>query len=177
MEILSTDLPEVKILIPKVFEDERGFFTESWNYRDFTENLHIDINFVQDNHSRSRKGVIRGMHYQVPPHAQSKLVRCISGEIFDVAVDIRKESPTYKRWVGVYLSSLNRRQLWIPKGFAHGFIALSEYAEVQYKTDEYWYKDYERSFRWDDPEIGIKWPNCKEFIISKKDKNASFLNK
>ena len=172
--IEKTELEPVLILTPKVFGDERGFFMESWNCRDFN---HIaKVKFVQDNQSRSKKGVVRGLHFQLPPHAQAKLVRCISGSIFDVAVDIRRSSPTFGKWVGVELSASNKKQLWIPEGFAHGFVSLTEYAEVFYKTNEYWHQESEGSVRWDDPSIGIKWPIIGEPCLSEKDQKAPFLN-
>lgn len=172
--VVSTDIPDVKIIEPKVFGDDRGFFMESWNSKDFSQ-VASDITFVQDNHSRSKKGVVRGLHFQLPPHAQAKLVRCIYGRIFDVAVDIRKSSPTFGKWVGVELSAENKRQLWIPEGFAHGFVALSDFAEVFYKTNEYWHKECEGSIHWDDPTIAITWPLDDTPCLSEKDKLAPYL--
>jgi dTDP-4-dehydrorhamnose 3,5-epimerase len=147
----------VLALTPKVFGDARGFFFESFNARDFREVTGLQIEFVQDNHSRSAKGVLRGLHYQIQ-HPQGKLVRVVQGSVFDVAVDLRKSSPTFGRWVGEVLSADNHKQLWIPPGFAHGFVVLSETAEFLYKTTDYWYPEHERSLLWDDPTVGIAWP-------------------
>lgn len=157
MKVIATSLPDVKIVEPKVFEDPRGFFFESFNARHFAEQVDGSVQFVQDNHSRSAKGVLRGLHYQIE-HAQGKLVRVIAGEVFDVAVDIRRCSPTFGQWVGVVLSSANRRQLWVPPGFAHGFYVTSDSAEFLYKTTDYWYPEHERSLLWNDPALGIDWP-------------------
>ena len=176
ISVINTKLKEIKIIEPRVFGDERGFFMESWNQQDF-DHLVSPVKFVQDNHSRSKRGVVRGLHFQLPPHAQAKLVRCIYGRIFDVAVDIRKSSPTFGEWVGVELSAENKRQLWIPEGFAHGFVALSDFAEVFYKTNEFWHKECEGSVRWDDPEIGIQWPLDTDLCLSEKDKQAPLLKK
>ena len=145
------------LLTPRVFGDERGFFFESWNQQAFNAAAG-DTAFVQDNHSRSSRGVLRGLHYQLPPHPQGKLVRCVLGEIFDVAVDIRRSSPTFGQWVGAVLSADNYQQLWVPAGFAHGFLTLSEHAEVLYKTTDFWSRECERAIRWDDPQLGISWP-------------------
>ena len=145
------------LLTPRVFGDERGFFFESWNQQAFNAAAG-DTAFVQDNHSRSSRGVLRGLHYQLPPHPQGKLVRCVLGEIFDVAVDIRRSSPTFGQWVGSVLSADNKQQLWVPAGFAHGFLTLSEQAEVLYKTTDFWSRECERAIRWDDPQLGIVWP-------------------
>jgi dTDP-4-dehydrorhamnose 3,5-epimerase len=145
------------LLTPRVFGDERGFFFESWNQQDFNAAAG-DTAFVQDNHSRSSRGVLRGLHYQLPPHPQGKLVRCVLGEIFDVAVDIRRSSPTFGQWVGAVLSADNKQQLWVPAGFAHGFLTLSEQAEVLYKTTDFWSRECERAIRWDDPQLAIAWP-------------------
>ncbi len=158
MQITATSLPEVLLLEPKVFGDERGFFFESWNQRAFNAAAGGEIEFVQDNHSRSRQGILRGLHFQRPPHAQGKLVRVVAGSVFDVAVDIRRESPTYGRWVGYELSATNHRQLWIPPGFAHGFLVLSDTADFLYKTSGYYAPSAEGCVRWDDPAIGIDWP-------------------
>ena len=171
------------LVIPNVFKDERGFFMESWNYKEWKilleENEQISVPFLQDNHSKSSIGVLRGLHYQIDPHPQGKLVRCISGEIYDVAVDIRKNSPTFGKYVGAQLSSLNHYQLWIPTGFAHGFITISDTAEVSYKTTDYWNKESERSIIWNDPTINIKWPlnllEQNDLIISSKDLAAPKL--
>ena len=171
------------LISPNVFKDERGFFMESWNYKEWNyllkENQQISIPFLQDNHSKSSIGVLRGLHYQIEPNPQGKLVRCIAGEIYDVAVDIRKNSPTFGKYVGAILSSLNHNQLWIPAGFAHGFLTISKIAEVTYKTTSYWDKASERSIIWDDPTIKINWPlnllNQNELIISSKDSAAPSL--
>ena len=171
-------LDGVLLITPKVFEDERGFFYESWNTKNFNEIS--ETNFLQDNHSRSFKGVLRGLHYQLKPYAQGKLVRCTSGRIFDVAVDLRSNSNTYKEWVGTELNAINKLQLWIPKGFAHGFLTLSEFAEVQYKTTNYWCADLERSIRWDDKSLKIDWPltsiNKEDLTINSKDSNGLSLD-
>ena len=145
------------LLTPRVFGDERGFFFESWNQQAFNAAAG-DTAFVQDNHSRSSRGVLRGLHYQLPPNPQGKLVRCVLGEIFDVAVDIRRSSPTFGQWVGSVLSADNKQQLWVPAGFAHGFLTLSEQAEVLYKTTDFWSRECERAIRWDDPRLAIAWP-------------------
>jgi len=158
MKAIPTALPEVLLLEPKVFGDDRGFFMETFNARGFRELTGCDKPFVQDNHSRSARGVLRGLHYQLGAHPQDKLVRCIAGEIFDVAVDIRRGSKTYGRWVGARLSATNRHQLWVPVGFAHGFLVLSETAEVIYKVTDYYDQPGERSIRWDDPQLAIDWP-------------------
>lgn len=177
MKIIKTSIPEVIIFEPTVYGDDRGYFCESFNQRAFENAVGRPVNFVQDNHSKSRKGVLRGLHYQLAPQAQGKLVRCTVGEVFDVAVDIRQGSATYGKWVGVILSAENKRQLWIPEGFAHGFMALSESVEFLYKTTNYYSPQHERSIRWDDAEIGIAWPNIDVgLIISEKDKLADSLN-
>ncbi|MEH8149453.1 dTDP-4-dehydrorhamnose 3,5-epimerase [Aeromonas veronii] len=172
MNVIKTAIPDVLIFEPKVFGDERGFFFESFNHKLFEEAVGYPVTFVQDNHSKSSKGVLRGLHYQLPPHAQGKLVRCVAGEVFDVAVDIRKSSPTFGQWVGVHLSGENKRQLWIPEGFAHGFVTLSETAEFLYKTTNYYAPQSEGSICWDDPQVGIEWPLEGEVSLSKKDKGA-----
>ncbi|PPE68270.1 dTDP-4-dehydrorhamnose 3,5-epimerase [Caldimonas thermodepolymerans] len=158
MNVIPTDIPGVLILEPHVFEDTRGFFMESFNQRIFDDAVGQHHEFVQDNHSRSRKGVVRGLHYQLAPHAQGKLVRVTRGRVFDVAVDVRRSSPTFGRWVGAELSEANRRQLWVPPGFAHGFMVLSEHADVLYKATAYYVPQSDRCIRWDDPDIGIAWP-------------------
>src|SRR5574344_1864048 len=158
MNVIKTAIPDVLIFEPKVFGDERGFFFESFNHKLFEETVGYQVNFVQDNHSKSSKGVLRGLHYQLPPYAQGKLVRCVVGEVFDVAVDIRKSSPTFGQWVGVNLSAENKRQLWIPEGFAHGFVTLSDGAEFLYKTTNYYYPASEGCIIWNDPELSVKWP-------------------
>ncbi|MEK7948535.1 dTDP-4-dehydrorhamnose 3,5-epimerase [Pigmentiphaga sp. YJ18] len=169
MNIVSTSIPDVKILEPKVFADARGFFFESFNHAAFEQALGRRVDFVQDNHSRSTRGVLRGLHYQLPPHPQGKLVRCVAGEVFDVAVDLRRSSGTFGKWVGVHLSAENKRQLWIPEGFAHAFVVLSESAEFLYKTTDYWFQNLERSIAWNDPEIAIEWPFGGDIIVSAKD--------
>ena len=177
MKIVDTAITDVKIIEPAVFGDERGFFFESFNQAKFNQAVGCDVQFVQDNHSRSSKGVLRGLHYQLPPHPQGKLVRCVVGEVFDVAVDIRKSSPTFGQWVGVYLSAENKRQLWIPPGFAHGFLTLSEYAEFLYKTTDYWAKDCEQAIIWNDPSIAIDWPAFDgQPLLSEKDRLAPKLS-
>ena len=158
MNVIKTDIPDVLIFEPKVFGDDRGFFFESFSQKIFEEAVGYKVKFVQDNHSKSCKDVLRGLHYQLEPHAQGKLVRCVSGEVFDVAVDIRKSSPTFGKWVGVNLSAENKRQLWIPEGFAHGFLVLSEVAEFVYKTTNYYNRESDRGIIWNDPDIGIVWP-------------------
>jgi len=157
MKIVTTALPEVLILEPKVFGDDRGFFFESFNQQKFQQATGLDVNFVQDNHSKSSQGVLRGLHYQIQ-NPQGKLVRVVEGSVLDVAVDIRRSSPNFGKWVGVELTSENKRQLWVPEGFAHGFVVLSESAEFLYKTTDYWYPEYERSLLWNDPTINIQWP-------------------
>lgn len=157
MKVIDTDIPDVKIFEPAVYGDERGFFFESFNQKAFNEAVGRDVTFVQDNHSRSAKGVLRGLHYQIQQQ-QGKLVRCSLGEVFDVAVDIRKSSPTFGQWVGVHLSAENKRQLWIPEGFAHGFYVLSQSAEFLYKTTDYYAPQHERCIIWDDETLGITWP-------------------
>ncbi|MFP3553225.1 dTDP-4-dehydrorhamnose 3,5-epimerase [Paraburkholderia sp. SIMBA_049] len=176
ISVTATALPEVKIIEPKVFGDARGFFYESFNAREFAEKVQADVQFVQDNHSRSGKGVLRGLHYQIQ-HAQGKLVRVVQGEVFDVAVDLRESSPTFGQWESVVLSGDNHKQLWIPPGFAHGFVVLSDFADFLYKTTDYWFPEHERSIRWDDPSISIEWPIEGEPIVAAKDKAApAFLD-
>ncbi len=155
--ITPTAIPDVLVMQPKVFGDARGFFFESFNARDFNQLTGLDVAFVQDNHSKSARGVLRGLHYQIQ-HAQGKLVRVVHGEVFDVAVDLRKSSPTFGRWVGEILNAENHKQLWVPPGFAHGFVVLSEAAEFLYKTTDYWFPEHERSLLWNDPLVGIDWP-------------------
>ena len=177
MKIIDTQIPAVKIIEPAVFGDARGFFFESFNQSKFNQAVGYDVEFVQDNHSRSAKGVLRGLHYQLPPHPQGKLVRCVVGEVFDVAVDIRKSSPTFGQWAGVHLSAENKRQLWIPPGFAHGFLTLSEHAEFLYKTTDYWAKECEQAIIWNDPSIGIQWPAFDgQPLLSDKDQQAPKLS-
>ena len=172
--VIPTAIPEVLILEPKVFGDARGFFLESFNARDFAQATGLNVDFVQDNHSKSAKGVLRGLHYQIQ-HAQGKLVRVVEGEVFDVAVDLRRSSPTFRRWVGERLSASNHRQLWVPPGFAHGFVVLSESAQFLYKTTDYWYPEHERSLLWNDPAIGIDWPIDVQPLLAAKDAAASLL--
>ena len=168
MKVIETPLPEVLILEPRVFGDERGFFYESFNARAFAEATGLRREFVQDNHSRSQRGVLRGLHYQLQ-QAQGKLVRVSAGEVYDVAVDIRRGSPTFGRWVGAHLSAENKRQMWVPEGFAHGFLVLSEFAEFLYKTTDYYAPAHERCIRWDDPSLAIDWPLAEAPQLSAKD--------
>ena len=171
--VTPTAIPEVLVLEPKVFGDARGFFFESFNARDFAKATGLDVDFVQDNHSKSARGVLRGLHYQIE-QAQGKLVRVVQGAVFDVAVDIRQSSPTFGKWVGVELSADNHRQLWVPPGFAHGFLVLSESAEFIYKTTDYYAPLYERCIAWDDPQLSIAWPDIGMVpLLSAKDANAS----
>lgn len=167
-------LPDVLLFEPKVFGDERGFFYESFNQKVFEEAVGKPVHFVQDNHSRSAQGVLRGLHYQVK-QAQGKLVRVTHGEVFDVAVDLRRSSANFGKWVGVHLSASNRAQLWVPEGFAHGFVVLSESAEFLYKTTDYWAPEHERSVAWDDPDLAIDWPISEAPTLSAKDVNAPRL--
>lgn len=170
-----TTLPDVYLLEPRVFKDERGFFLESFNQESFCTYIHQQVSFVQDNHSRSSAAVLRGLHYQIR-QAQGKLVRVVAGAIFDVAVDIRRSSPTFGQWVGYTLSAENFRQLWVPAGFAHGFLVLSEQAEVLYKTTDYYSPEHERCILWNDPDLGIDWPlESKEPILSAKDQQGCRL--
>lgn len=175
MKVTPTSIKDVLVIEPRVFEDERGFFFESFNQLSFNEAVGSEIKFVQDNHSRSIKGVLRGLHYQKTPYAQGKLVRVIAGEVFDVAVDLRETSPTFKQWVGVNLSAENRRQLWIPEGFAHGFLVLSDVAEFLYKTTSYWNSAFECTIRWDEPTLAIEWPLKLEPVVSLKDQQGSLF--
>jgi dTDP-4-dehydrorhamnose 3,5-epimerase len=175
MKILTTAIPEVLIIETVSFGDDRGFFYESFNQRRFTELTGVTTEFVQDNHSKSGRNVLRGLHYQIK-QPQGKLVRVIAGEVFDVAVDVRKSSPTFGHWVGVTLSAENRRQVWIPEGFAHGFVVTSESAEFLYKTTDYWAPEHERSIRWDDPAIGILWPEGLVPTLSSKDQIGKMLS-
>lgn len=176
MKIIKTEIPEVLIFEPKVFGDDRGFFMESFNQKIFEDSVGRKVEFVQDNHSKSSKGVLRGLHFQQEPYAQGKLVRCAAGEVFDVAVDIRKNSPTFGKWVGVNLSAENKRQLWIPEGFAHGFMTLEDNTEFLYKTTNYYHPESEGSILWSDAEIGIQWPKMDNLILSEKDKNAPLMS-
>ncbi len=176
MRAVPTEIEGVLILEPKVFRDDRGWFMESYNQRLFQELVGQDVRFVQDNHSRSSRGVLRGLHYQLPPHAQGKLVRTVSGAVFDVAVDLREGSPTFGRWTGAELSAENQRQCWIPVGCAHGFLVLSETAEILYKTTDYYAPGSEASVRWDDPDLAIAWPALGGLpLLSPKDSRAPAL--
>lgn len=174
MQIIRTAIPDLLIIEPTVFGDERGFFFESFNERKFTALTGVSTNFVQDNHSKSVKGVLRGLHYQLQ-QTQGKLVRVVAGAVFDVAVDIRKSSPTFGQWVGVELSADNKRQLWVPPGFAHGFVTTSDSAEFLYKTTDYWAPEFERSIAWNDPAIGIDWPLDGPLQLSGKDQAGKLL--
>ena len=176
MKITPTAIGGLLILEPKIFGDERGFFLESYNQKVFDDALGHELRFVQDNHSRSAKGVLRGLHYQLPPHAQGKLVRVTQGSVFDVAVDMRRSSPTFGRWVGVELTGQNHRQLWLPPGMAHGFLVTSDSADFLYKTTQYYAPQAERCVRWDDPAIGIAWPELGHApVLSAKDAAAPRL--
>lgn len=174
MKVIASDLPDVLILEPRVFGDERGFFYESFNAKAFKEATGVTDEFVQDNHSRSQQGVLRGLHYQIE-HSQGKLVRVIAGEVLDIAVDIRRSSPTFGRWVGIRLSAQNSRQVYIPKGFAHGFVVLSETAEFLYKTTDYYTPTAERSILWNDPTLAIDWQLPTEPKLSEKDRLGKTL--
>lgn len=175
MKVTASVIPDVLIIEPKVFGDDRGFFFESFNQRSFREASGLDVTFVQDNHSKSARNVLRGLHYQIN-QPQGKLVRVIAGEVFDVAVDIRSNSMTFGRWVGEILSGDNKRQLWIPSGFAHGFLVLSESAEFLYKTTDYWEPKHERCIVWNDPTLAIKWPVLQvEPLLSAKDAEGKFF--
>ncbi|MFA6313860.1 MAG: dTDP-4-dehydrorhamnose 3,5-epimerase [Sterolibacterium sp.] len=173
MQAIATSLPEVLLLEPKVFGDARGFFFESYNQRELAA-LDLNAEFVQDNHSRSARNVLRGLHYQVQ-HPQGKLVRVVAGEVFDVAVDLRRSSPAFGRWVGQTLSAENKRMMWVPPGFAHGFCVISEFAEFLYKTTDYWYPEHERCLQWDDPDLAIGWPLVGEPILAAKDRRGANL--
>jgi dTDP-4-dehydrorhamnose 3,5-epimerase len=171
MKIIPLEIPDVLIIEPEIFNDDRGFFFESFNQTYFEKAVGRTIHFVQDNHSKSHKNVLRGLHYQLAPSAQGKIVRVIQGEVFDVAVDLRQSSPTFGKWVGEILSSENKKQMWIPEGFAHGFLTLSDSAEFLYRTTNFYSKDHERSIRWDDKIIKIQWP-LNDVCLSEKDKAA-----
>ena len=174
MNVVRTKIPDVLLIEPKVFGDDRGFFFESFNEKQFATAIGKTVSFAQDNHSKSTRGVLRGLHYQIQ-QPQGKLVRVVSGEVFDVAVDIRRHSPTFGLWVGATLSAENKRQLWVPEGFAHGFVVTSDSAEFLYKTTDYWAPEYERCIAWNDPAIGIKWPIDGSPILSGKDQNGMLL--
>lgn len=175
MKIHMTAIPDVLVLEPRVFGDERGFFFESFNARAFREATGVDLSFVQDNHSRSARNVLRGLHYQIG-QAQGKLVRCVQGRVFDVAVDLRRGSATFGRWVGQELSEHNKLELWVPPGFAHGFVVLSESADFLYKTTDYYAPEHERCIAWNDVELGIDWPIDGEPILSDKDRLGATLS-
>ncbi len=174
MNVMPTAIPAVLIVEPLVFGDERGYFYESFNARKFKDLTGLEPDFVQDNHSRSTKNVLRGLHYQIK-QPQGKLIRIVAGEVFDVAVDIRKGSTTFGRWVGQTLSAENKQQLWIPVGFAHGFLVLSDYAEFLYKTTDYWAPEHERCIAWNDPDLAVQWPLTGTPILSGKDANGAAL--
>ena len=176
MKVTPASIPDVLLIEPKVFGDERGFFFESFNQRTFNEATGLDVHFVQDNHSKSAKNVLRGLHYQLPPKAQGKLVRVIAGEVFDVAVDIREDSPTFGQSVGEVLSAENKHQLWIPPGFAHGFLVLSESAEFLYKTTDYYSPEHERGILWNDPQLAISWPLAGTPLLAAKDAQSPTLS-
>src|SRR5574343_1223467 len=172
MQATRLSIPDVILFTPKVFGDERGFFFESFNHQVFEELTGLKPTFVQDNHSKSQKGVLRGLHYQLPPKSQGKLVRVVQGEVFDVAVDVRKNSPTFGKWVGQILSAENKQQMWIPEGFAHGFVTLSDTAEFLYKTTDYYSPSFERCIVWNDPNIGVDWPLTDAPVLSGKDQQG-----
>jgi len=172
MKVISTKIPDVKVIMPDIFKDDRGYFFESFNQKNFNEAIGSKINFVQDNESKSKKGVLRGMHYQKQPFSQGKLIHVNHGEIFDVALDIRKESPTYGEWVSEILSADNKKQLWIPEGFAHGFLALSEEAKVMYKTTQFYSKNHEKIIKFNNKKFNIKWPEMTQYFLSDNDMNA-----
>ena len=176
MEVIQTKIPDVLIIEPKVFGDERGFFLESFNAKAFKDKTGVTVDFVQDNHSRSAQNVLRGLHYQVK-NTQGKLVRVTAGTVYDVAVDIRKSSPTFGEWTGCILDGTNHRQLWVPPGFAHGFVVLSETADFSYKTTDYYAPEYERSILWNDPALNIDWKLTGEPLLSEKDKAGVPLEK
>ena len=176
MQAIRQSIPDVVLIEPKVFGDSRGFFYESFNQQAFQAATGVQCDFVQDNHSRSSQGVLRGLHYQLPPRAQGKLVRVVRGAVFDVAVDIRKGSPTFGKWVGALLTEDNHRQLWVPPGLAHGFLVLSESADFLYKTTDYYSPEHERCIRWDDPQLAIAWPSVEAAIqLSAKDQAGRWL--
>ena len=176
MQVTATAIPDVLILEPKVFADDRGFFFESFNAKAFEQATGLKCQFVQDNHSKSAKNVLRGLHYQIQ-NPQGKLVRVTQGEVFDVAVDIRKGSENFGKWVGVHLSAENKRQLWVPEGFAHGFVVLSDTAECLYKTTDYYTPAHERCIAWNDPDVDVAWPLCAPPLLSSKDRGAGLLKR
>ena len=173
-------ISDLFLISPEIFHDARGHFYESWNKAIFNEAIGREIDFMQDNQSSSQKGVLRGLHYQINPYPQGKLIKCLKGEIFDVAVDLRKSSNTFCEWAGILLNEENKKQLWIPEGFAHGFLTMSNTADVLYKTNNFWNKDHERCIKWDDKNLGIQWPlnniNLQYPIVSTKDKNGASLD-
>ena len=176
MNVITTQIPEIVVIEPQVIEDERGFFMESFNQQRFEQALGTSVRFVQDNHSRSARGVLRGLHYQIGERVQAKLVRVVAGAVFDVAVDLRRSSPTFGRWVGVELSAANRRQLWIAPGFAHGFVVLGRCADLLYKTTDYYAPTHDRCVVWNDPDIGIAWPiGGRSPVLSAKDVHGKTL--
>lgn len=175
MKLTPLKIPEVIVIEPEVFEDERGFFYEAFNQKKFNESIGRNITFVQDNHSKSKQAVLRGLHYQEAPFEQAKLIRVVSGEIFDVAVDINNKSETYGKWVGEFLSDENKRQLWIPEGFAHGFLVISRFAEVIYKTNNFYSRSSEKIINAFDPQLKILWPKFDNYLMNTKDKNSAFL--
>jgi dTDP-4-dehydrorhamnose 3,5-epimerase len=174
MKVITTEIPDLLILEPTIFGDARGFFYESFNHKVFSDKTGISVDFVQDNHSRSAKGVLRGLHYQIK-QPQGKLVRVVVGEVFDVAVDIRQSSPTFRKWIGINLSADNKRMFWMPPGFAHGFLVLSEYAEFLYKTTTYYAPEHDRTILWNDPQLAITWPTGIEPLLSEKDRVGKLL--
>jgi dTDP-4-dehydrorhamnose 3,5-epimerase len=174
MKITPTEIPDVLIIEPDVFGDSRGFFFESYNKKEFMKTTGLQVTFVQDNHSRSNKHVLRGLHYQIR-QPQGKLVRVISGDVFDVAVDIRRSSPTFGKWVGEYLTAENKKQMWVPPGFAHGFLVLSDDAEFLYKTTDYWAPEHERCIRWNDPVLNVQWPITGDPLVSEKDEKGALF--
>ena len=176
MKAVPLAISDIFLFKPRVFEDDRGFFFESFHQKLFEEKTGLSKVFVQDNHSKSSKGALRGLHYQLPPRAQGKLVRVTQGEVFDVAVDIRKSSPTFGQWIGRVISAKNMKQIWIPEGFAHGFLTLSKTAEFLYKTDSYYAPEYEHCIAWNDPAIGIDWPINKNPLLSDEDKQGKLLS-
>ena len=172
MKVISTKIPDVKVIMPDIFKDDRGYFFESFNQKNFNEAIGSKINFVQDNESKSKKGVLRGMHYQKQPFSQGKLIHVNHGEIFDVALDIRKDSPSYGEWVSEILSADNKKQLWIPEGFAHGFLTLSDEAKVMYKTTQFYSKNHEKIIKFNNKKFNIKWPEMTQYFLSDNDMNA-----
>tara|TARA_B100000768_G_C11266719_1_gene371452 strand:+ start:1609 stop:2127 length:519 start_codon:yes stop_codon:yes gene_type:complete len=172
MKVTSTKIPDIKIIVPNIFEDDRGYFFESFNQKKFSEAIGLRTTFVQDNESRSKKGVLRGMHYQKQPFSQGKLIHVNHGVIFDVALDIRKDSPSYGEWISETLSADNKKQLWVPEGFAHGFLTLSEEATVLYKTTQFYSKSHEETIKYNNKKFNIEWPEMSQYFLSENDKNA-----